>query len=175
MANLYQPEAYKKEYGTQLLEQIISPLKEKEEEDIQKQKETFAAGGGYGTGALMSAIGKRQEATGEAIGRGATEVGLTSARAKHGEAMTKEHWQFQSQESEKLRNYNKMLTEMGYSQQEKMAYLTHQYQRDLMQYQAKLEGDQESNLLEELLGGAVSAGTSFGLGKLFPIKDKVKE
>ena len=47
----YNPEAYGKEYNTKLLQQIVSPLKEKEEESIQEQKEAFSGSGGYGTGA----------------------------------------------------------------------------------------------------------------------------
>lgn len=169
----YQPDAYKKEYNTQLLGQIVSPLKKKEEEDVQGLQDISASRGGYGTGALLSATEKRQEATGEQIEKAATGVGLESARAKHQETMTKDAWQFQSKESEKLRNFNKLLTEMGYTQQEKMAQLTHMYQKDLMKYQSELTASQDDNLLEGLLGQAVSAGTSFGLGKLF--QPKVKE
>jgi hypothetical protein len=166
MADMLQPDAYKKEYNTQLLGQIVSPLKKREEESIQQQKEAFAAGGGYGSGALLSSIGKTQEATTGQIEKAATGVGLESARAKHQETMTKDAWQFRSKESEKLRNFNKLLTEMGYTQQEKMAQLSHMYQKDLMQYQSELTASQDDNLLESLLGKAVGAGTSFALGKI---------
>lgn len=162
----YSPTAYGENYNKMLLDQILRPIKEREQAGEQRIKEMFASGGGYGSGQAFSAMEKMRKGVGEQVEGATAQVGLQSALAKQRESMTRGGWQFQAQEAEKMRGLQKYLQEQGFQHDEIMAKLNAEYQKDMYEYQARLMESMQPNPWESAVSGVISGGTQFGLGKI---------
>lgn len=177
--DIYAPEAYSSEYNKLLLDQIIRPIKERETAGQQALKEAFVAGGGYTPGAYLSGMRKLRKDIGEQITGASTQVGLTSAEAKFQEALTRDKWEWEAGEAEKLRKLQKYMQERGFEQTKILEELRYQYQKDLLKYQARLQQQyldaNEPNFLQGLTTELIGAGTQWGLQKLFPVKSSVEK
>ena len=129
----------------------------------------FPGMGGYGGGAPLSAIQKIGKQTGEKISSIGTQVGLAGAEAKWKEGLTRDQWKFQSDEAEKLRIFNKQLTQMGFSHEERMQRLLHQYRKDEAAYGAGLQESMQPSGWESLFGGLGQAGMNYAMTSWNPL------